>query len=339
MNSQSLTEEQANQRQAYRCPLPEPFPEAALVKPPQRWLVELMDQSATGFAVRVAGNAPVQKDDVVELHTDAGSYEVRVAYVAREMPSCEKQVPDEYQWADEEPTGDADADDARQQHRVWRIGLERRKDLQIRRRGWLRRLHPRALFSSRKTWAAIASLLGGTVAIAGVIAGVLVWYSSASRATPARPRAESPADSMLLQRILDMRHAAPGFVRRPTRNGSGDASSPSAGAKSPAPPQSAARGASTLHDTIRKMPGAEPFALADVVRKLGLNADQQKRIREIVDATEDALWQVAQDPEREGSRRHALERAALLEQARQHALRELTPEQRARWETYQRQVP
>jgi hypothetical protein len=84
--------------------------------------------------------------------------------------------------------------------------------------------------------------------------------------------------------------------------------------------------------TLRRLEGAAPFELAEVVRELSLTDAQQLEIQKIVEACNQRLQQV--DTYAPGASRHerSRKRVQVLTEARHNAIAVLSPEQQMRWE-------
>jgi len=92
----SLQQEGSEQRGSYRFAVPASQQEAELKVGRRRLPVWLFNESSGGFAAWAEKNPKVKPDDVVELFTVAGHFEVRVVYVARvELEAAEGEHAEE----------------------------------------------------------------------------------------------------------------------------------------------------------------------------------------------------------------------------------------------------
>lgn len=87
----------------------------------------------------------------------------------------------------------------------------------------------------------------------------------------------------------------------------------------------------TSHSSLLHLPGAAPFALPEVIDRLQLTADQQKQIKQLIEAATKALRKLGR--QLQGSQRQLISRrrAELLDLYYQKALDLLTEQQRAEW--------
>lgn len=100
-------------RSAFRCPVSQPEQGALLrVGKTQKMRVQLLDESAGGFAVLADRHPGVRDGDVVRLYTESGWHEVRVVHVRKHRPAV----------AEGESVGE------RERPR-YRVGFERVRDL------------------------------------------------------------------------------------------------------------------------------------------------------------------------------------------------------------------
>lgn len=79
-----------DQRRSFRCGVPEPHQEAELKIGWRCFPVSLFNESSGGFAAWMKGGPRVQVDDVLELRTTVGWFQVRVVYVSP-VPASESQ--------------------------------------------------------------------------------------------------------------------------------------------------------------------------------------------------------------------------------------------------------
>ncbi len=147
--------ENSEQRRSYRCQIPDERQEATLKVGRRRFRVRLFNESAGGFAAWLQCDPKLEVDDLVELSTDAGSIEARVAHIA--------QV-------------DLVAKGAPSHGVVFRVGLERlegtpeKQSLWARRRAWLTQRPQRVFASKGALVATVIVLLGAAVlGAAGVL--------------------------------------------------------------------------------------------------------------------------------------------------------------------------
>jgi hypothetical protein len=86
-----------------------------------------------------------------------------------------------------------------------------------------------------------------------------------------------------------------------------------------------------LRAMIRRMPGAEAFLMPNVIQELGLTDQQQRQIQDIIDSTEEAVILLGRQSNGESSRKREKIHQELLDIARSSALKVLTKDQQERW--------
>ena len=252
MRTQSPLGEDADRRKAFRCPVLGPEQIVLLVLNRTEVPVQLIDESATGFAVRMTRSPKLKVGDIVRLRTRSGLHEVSVTHVSEEETAGVDES------GDEGPVP------------VCRVGLERREDL--------------GAFEAVPCWKALlqSKLKGSAVVIAAcmfvvigiaaaIFVGVSVWGPSGaaehSSAVPRQRKAESPS---ILESIIESQSG-----QKPRKQ-----------ADRPAGEIGTGRHASGASG------GAKIFTDRDVARQLGLTAIQKEAIEKIAAASQEIKSQL-----------------------------------------------
>jgi hypothetical protein len=333
----------AEKRGAFRYPVPAKGQESVLRVGKKQMPVRVLDESAGGFAVLVDRHPGVGTDDVVRLCTESGWHEVRVVHVCEHEPA----------------TSDGNGGGENEEAPQFRVGLERVRDLTP----WEAERGLRAWFDRLGIGGFLP--LCSTTVVVGVVLAVSVTAALAAGAVVFRQRGHSGSapNSALSQRAKNSPRAAsrsPGQARQPREPSKPDSgqsadarsasrtSSPAedpagtVGSDSPVEQSSSrvssrnAGDSSRLAATIRRLPGASPFALKEVARELGLSQSQQEEIGRIVELSGEAVRQIRMRWPDQTRQQHAEKRRILLDEARWRVLELLTKEQRDRWEALQR---
>jgi len=311
-------------RKAFRFSLWKPQQQGVLKVKERELPVRMLDGSAGGFSVVTDRDPGMAVDDLLELRTPSGRFEVRVVHVRKEVPK-----------ATNGRTGHAPG------ALKFRVGLERLRDLtpsdeEPVRIGWLERLSPRGYVSS--------SIPLGVMAVVFVLAmvglptiGVMLlwrwqgqldkhfaWWGGRQAATsqPDSPGGRKQPDHA----AEDPQTRKPAGTARPASN---------AGQPGGATYSASSHRGQSWATTIQRLPGATALLLDEVVEELRLTGSQYEEIRKIVESTEDALRLVGERWSRDTRQQQSQKRSILLNQARRRALQVLTPEQRAQWEALQ----
>lgn len=342
MSTKQKDQPESDRRTAFRCAADATYQTANLKIGRAEYSGELLDESAGGFAVRVQGPLEVETNALVRLHTSSGWFQVRVVNVTAEAD------------AETEP---GEEGNRKQQNGdplppTFRLGLQRLRDVEPRNdptthTSWFSRLslttlplfeNPRALIGGKGTLA----LIGLTV----LGAGLFMWQAG----YPVTElfdlnRSKSSSHGSILPRLG--KHISESFrsaVKAMPTGWVPDPSTPSASPSNPAsssnpanPASSAKRTSSgvnrsSLRGAINRLSGATVFVLPDVVKELSLSKEQQAEIRKITEASSDAARHINRYWKAGNRQQQAQARARMHEEARQHALRTLTPEQRKKWE-------
>ena len=102
---------------------------------------------------------------------------------------------------------------------------------------------------------------------------------------------------------------------------------------SPAIPKESPPSANNIHNLVRDMPGAEAFLLPEVIDKLKLSVPQLTKLRQLSEATKQALREFDRDWRSENPWESAQKREMILAAARHEALGVLTEQQRQQWKS------
>ena len=297
-------DEARNQRNSFRCPVAESRRQCALVVGKKRLPVRLLDESAGGFAVLADAPPWVTENQRVQLVTDAGWFHVGVIHV--------RQV---------DPDDAAKGASAGAEGPWFRIGLCRLGEVESAAEDAALCPAGFGLHFSLAKWCPSNS---GSMVVVGVLFTLaLIVLPLALMPTFKRN------DGWWLKRL------APWDGPRSSASAaSGDApfGSSSAGGRSAGSASTWAGAPWSLRDTARRLPGATPLTLPEVVRTLKLTDAQQKKIRLVIDATTQAVRDL--DSQLQGRQRQQLStiRAQAFEESLKKALKVLDSEQRARWE-------
>ncbi len=289
-------QQRADRRSAVRYPVPASRQDAKLKIASSSWPVRVVDVSTGGFTVLASVFVePMRPGLVGELCTADGKFAVRVVNVS-EMGSREAAAP---------PA-----------RKLLRLGLYHLgeltpsgRDQLAAVRPWKSRAPRRWRFSQRT-----ATVLLTAVVLAIVLLPLLLV-----------PDAQAP-DRTVLRALLSWGRGAIGLggkshPQQPAPDAAGVVPSPADES-----PESRA-----VRQLARTLPGAEPFAAPEVVHALGLGSQQQAQLGELREATTLALRELDDRRQNEGRQTHATRCAAVLDAARQEALKLLTPSQRAAW--------
>ncbi|OHB68344.1 MAG: hypothetical protein A2V70_06730 [Planctomycetes bacterium RBG_13_63_9] len=281
--------------------------------------VQLLDQSAEGFAVLADEPPGVKEGDVAQLHTELGAFEVQA------MNSAEVELTE----ADGSPETGGPA-------KVYRLGLRRLGDLHPT-NGEARKLAARCLrsFLDRlcssgvsMVWTAFG-LVVTVLVVAGTVVALL-WSSDnlvlktaprrIGHTSPASPKvSKSTAGSQkisLLERIPKVLD-----TRSDTRS-------------DPMPKhrdEAHQYGSEEFRRDLRRLSGAAPFMLPQVIDELKLTDLQQEQIHQLEQRTSEIMREINSQRQPASRQQISQIRAKVLEAARQDALDTLTDEQRARW--------
>ncbi len=331
----------AEKRGAFRCRVPGSRRDSVLRVGKKQIPVQVLDESAGGFAVLVNRHPGVGPDDVVRLCTESGWHEVRVVHVCKHEPAIS-----------------VGSGNGQNQARQFRIGLERLRDLAT----WEANRGFRAWFDRLRIGGFLP--LGSSTVVVGVViavsaasvlaAGTVVLKhigdfgptpnKAVSRRVNSSPRAESTSRSYrrVSQGPSTLDRGDPtGTEPTPPSDSSRDHPTGAFGSdslverSSPTALSGTADDSPPLVDTIRRLPGASPFGLKEVARELGLSQEQQEEIQRIIELSSEAIRQIRVRWPNQTRQQHDQKRRILLDEARRRVLELLTEEQRARWEALQ----
>jgi len=331
MSSQNVHSEQ---RKSFRCAISSQ-PQDGELKVDSVWLpVRLLDQSAGGFAILVEGTPGIEVDDVVQLHTNTGWFEVSVAYITLVEPSeAEAELKAEVE---------TEAEDG---NRVFRLGLRRLGELvpagedQCPRVWGQLRFHLAGLFPSPSSMVVpgiVFVLLVVMLPLAGllmtghldrsVFQPVAQWGDRMVGSLSASGSGQDRQDRPSSRRSAPEKHNAgsPRPVAIPWPGGGGSLTGTAA--------VSAASGIDELRKTVRRLPGATAFTLPEVIGELKLSDAQQKEIRRLVGMTAEALRELDVQWQSNSRQQRWQKRPILMDEARRRAVDILTDQQRVRWE-------
>jgi hypothetical protein len=308
-----------DQRRSFRCPAFDPRREAELRAGDKRLSARVLDESAGGFAVVVAGKPGLNVGEVAQLRTEAGWFEVRVSNVTvTAVGPIGPPAADEPQ-----PAGaDGQASDRTVAHRLGLCRLRERdppeEERRGRRPGWWRSC---LAWTFAQVLPAHHSMLavGAVVAVLAVGVPLLTVGLLSYGDDPSVQRMTQWSDGVLSAVV------GKSGPHEPADAATSETGRAAGTGESGVSPQDA------LRRTARRLPGVAPFTLPEAARFLGLTAPQQEQIRQI---DEDATRRLQSlDRQWRGSRHELTERrTSLLDDARRQALEALTGEQRTRWQ-------
>ena len=322
-----------NQRKSFRCKVVDTGRRCELIVGSDVLAARLLDESAGGLAVAVDRLAGLEVDQTAELHTDAGRFSVRVANIVEIAP-----------------TEDADDGADKQQHRSFRLGLSRLGETSLPDPSKVSLLAGRLRFRpwQRHSSNGMPLLTGGLLPIAVVAVPVglvcLLWFAGQSTTSwlsqwgnPAATSTEPSRGRWLPSLSQPLANDSP-FSESPARSWKTDSASDD---RTPAFSPDDRHGRKTsrltplsgqeLADMIRRLLGADPLILSEVVEYLQLTAEQQERIGRVIAASTEAIRNLNTQTPGEQRKKIAKQREQLRHQARREAIEVLTDEQRARW--------
>ena len=359
MSSKRGEQDKVEKRGAFRCGVQTPRQGGVLQVGGVEIPVQLLDESAGGFAVLADRDPGVEVNDIVGLRTDAGWHEVRVARMSSEPTTAE---------------AGRRTDAARP---GTRLGLERLRDLEPweasrRWMSWRDRLRVAGFFPLGKGNVLVGVIFASVITVGLVAIAILLCRSdqgftmlATGLSQPAHPspRAEStrrPEAGASREEGTPSEgpSSAPDSVseRKLASDDSTRGSSPPPGrpawdrtideaievfypASGGAPSSSLAyppsREDEPWRTMVRRLPGAAAFLVKEVVQELGLTEQQVGRMERLVELTGEAIGQIPVRWPHETRWQHDAKRQILVAEARRRALEVLTEEQRARWETLQ----
>lgn len=325
-----------DQRQSFRCPATDSQQEAVLKVGEVRLAARVLDESAGGFAIGVAGPPRLNGNDLAQLRTEAGWFEVRISNVAA---------------VDATATPSSNAEESPQAE--YRLGLQRLREIDPpageqpqAARHWFRFSLVRVLtqlFPSQHSMLAVGVVFAVVVVGVPLAAVALLWHGDrpfmktvvkwGENAVSAVVGKSKPQSHPLPPPRPDSTHRNPIISQTDAREPRGDATPQRTNAGQPASGSTAdATPFAELRRTVRRLPGVMAFTLPEAVRFLGLTGAQQEAIRQIDEATARSVQDL--DAKSPGGNRHELaqQRTAVLDAARRRAVETLTGQQRARWQ-------
>ncbi len=310
------------QRASFRCAVSGPR-HVELRIDEQRYPGFMLDQSAGGFAVLLDRSPQVGEQSTVTLHTDAGDFEVRIAFVSE---------------AEESSESDASDGDSRT---LYRVGLARICDIIPLESiaspglGSLARMVVESVF--RGSNPTMLTGLGLVLVLAAVPVLLLPLFghilaSPVERCEPAAVRTSRHTRAPDRQERREAERTTPG-AWRPGASGKSDL-----GGRIAKPAQDLAR---THYDEFRRLargaPGAAAFELPEVARQLRLTPQQQQHISRVVERTETSLAELTAQAHRVDRAQRSAERQAVLDAARREAVARLDEAQQAQWRLWAEQ--
>jgi hypothetical protein len=316
-----------DERKSYRCAVADPCHPCELKSQTDLLSAWLLDQSAGGFAVLVERLAGVEVEQIAHLHTDAGWFIVRVVHIAEVNPPEDDEMP-----ADREAPW-------------FRLGLLRMGEVAATAEPttslWADTL--RCNFSQWCPGSGTLVILGVLLAIivAALPVGFIAGYFRAGQPAAHDWITGSPASQSNRDKpspnLAPPRDDASPFSSDTSDSSGGNSSSDSRSTfssdrgqvRESSPSASLGR---KWYETVHRLSGASPFAVPEVVQELQLTANQQKQIRQVIEAASQAIRGLDQQPGGQQRQEISQQRAKLFDQARGEALNILTAEQRAQWE-------
>ena len=322
MSCQQSGPQGSEKRSAFRCRVSASQQESVLRAGRKQIPVRVLDESAGGFAVLANRHPGVGPDDVVRLCTESGWHEARVVHVCDHESAV----------AEGEPVVESEGPQ-------FRVGLERLRDLaswEAERglRAWFDRLGIGGFLPLFSSTVVVGVMLAVSVT-AAIAAGAVVYGRMGHSGPTPGGAVGQPANSspQAARRSSGKAHQpsepVPGQSTGRFGSGSPVQRSSSSG------PSGNAGDSSGLAATIRRLPGAGPFALKEVARELDLNESQQEEIGRIIELSGEAIGQIRVRWPGQTRQQHAERRQILLGEARRRVVELLTKEQRARWEALQ----
>lgn len=283
----------------------------------QRYPGRMLDQSAGGFAVLLDRSPQAGEQSAVALHTDAGDFEVRVAFVLEDATAGKSH---------------ASGEPAPQR---FRVGLALIRDIDPLEGGTspglgtLVRLALGCLLP-RSTSTMLTGL--GLVLLLAAVPVVMLPLFGHIMACPTK--CGEPAA------VRTSRHAA-----GPEREGRQAVARTGAGGLGSKPRGNSAFGqhisgavqglAKAHHNELRRLasgaPGAAVFELPEVARRLRLTPQQRQHLSQLAERTEASLAELGAHAHRFDREQRAARRQALLDAARHEAEAALDEAQQAQW--------
>lgn len=298
----------SDQRKSFRCAVVDGRQRCELTLGDDIVPAKLVDESAGGFAVLVHRPAAPTSDQPAQIRTAGGCYHVRLVHIQEVLNDDEENE---------------EKEEATEPGAWYRLGLRRLNEVVTPERpGFWRRLQ--SLFPASRQWRVPDGfpLVSGLLLIAVGVGVTIVLMNS--------PWALWKQEDF---RMPDSPEPVAPFSKgfQPPSESGWSPKLPffSDGAGKP----ESSRGTSPSGiNALLHLPGAAPLALPEVVQRLQLTEDQQQRIRQLIESTEQAVREV-NGRSMNGKRHRVLEeRTRLLDQARREAIQLLTDEQRAEWQ-------
>jgi len=341
MTKLKVKQQDLEKRQSFRCAVAELHNAATLVIGDLERDVQLLDESAGGFAVTTEEPIVVEEGTSGVLHTAAGSFIVAVTNAGEfQLPASEGR-PQLAQGESQRSTTTA----------VYRLGLERLGEVEPppSAKAWLvgslfHRVGGVFPANGAPLFSAVAVIL--VLAATPLAAVVLLWSLKHPIVTQAIPWEKIQPGSVVLS------GPGPQPPRRSQRRQRPEQPpGPTPASFSPAPTHTpdvpwprplgdgaeaavsaATEGLDELQRTIRSAPGADVFVLPMIVRRLQLGDEQVRELRRIVNATRQALEHIGKRKSPAGRRERAETRKRIFDAARREAFSVLTEKQREHWD-------
>ena len=273
----------------------------------------LVEQWNTGLLVVIHGNPQFWVEDVGVLHTSDAEIAVRVTNIVN------------VETDEDDPAADAP---------VFRIGLARLEPLDVMpesrpspspaKKSPVKR---RALLSRDRVRMSAGVLIAALLIATPLVLVAIAWRTHAQRATTADPQDPVPAAEEA--RLPALPEKTP--LERNVAAGPETLSHLSPSGRTPAGPPLPQLTAETL-----RLPGIEPFLAPAVARRLELTPAQEGIFEGLNSTTQGALEDLEKYWESDSRLELAQRRDAVLEAARQQALKVLTDKQRQEWEALTR---
>ncbi len=282
----------------------------------QRYPGRMLDQSAGGFAVLLDCPPQVGELNAVALHTDAGDFEVRIAFVSEDTAAGESHAPGE-------PAPPK-----------FRVGLARIRDIDPLEEGTSPGLGPlvRLAVGSLLPRSTSGMFTGLGLALLAAAVPILLLPLFGHISTAPKGRGE-PAAVDLVRYARSSEGGRPAAERTAAATARGAVNGKSEFGERLLNP--AHDRAQAHHDELRRLargaPGAAAFQLPEVARWLRLTPHQQQHIAQFVELAEASLAELSAQAHTMDRATRAVKRQAILDAARQEAVAALDEMQQALW--------
>ncbi len=319
-------------RKSFRCKVPDARNDGELQIGEVRLPVQLLDESSGGFAVTADGPIELEEDTEAVLHTEIGSFKVRVKNMC-ELESAETPPMD--------PEDDSQTTVAVP---IIQVGLELLGEvwpsLPVKSRfaEGVRCCLARLLPSGVSLLMVMVTLISVAI-IAPLGAAVLLWTlkhpSDTQTEMSGTVESSSPGSwqSPYFKQSKTLK-SVPSFtsLKRTIDNRLNDLG---VGRTAAAAANRAVKDdIEKLQSLVRRMPGVDVFTLPKVVHELKLTDEQQKEFRRIGNSTTQALQHLDEQRPSDSRKERSENRRRVFEAARQKAVGVLNEEQRKRWDEW-----